>query len=187
MATITTNNNTFKLPEIYHFPPLFTIQPVETTRIKQLESWCHIITEYHKFHKKTILSINTFELFNNKKIQRSLNTNDRIVIMEHIIKKGYGDWLNNNNNDNNNKTQCMIFYKTINEWVKIISDYARSYNLIGDVFTIYDLIQGDDASNEEFHGLDHRVFYRILAQMQKQNLCQVYDNSNIEEVGVKFI
>ncbi len=55
------------------------------------------------------------------------------------------------------------------------------------MFTIYDLVEGDDTANAEFHGLDNRVFYRILAQMQKQNLCQVFDNSNIEEVGVKFL
>ena len=129
MATITKQNSTYKLPRIYNFPPLFTIQPVETTRTKQLDSWCSIITAFHEHHNKTILSVNTFELFDNKTINRTLNNKDRIIIIDHIVQRGYGEWISNKSD--NNKTQCMIFYKTLNEWVKIICDFARKYSMIG--------------------------------------------------------
>ena len=97
--------------------------------------------------------------------------------MEHLISKGYADWV-----QPDNKTECMVFYKPLDEWAKLVYDWARRYGNIGDVFTIYDLIEGDDSANEPFNGLDARVFYRIVARMQKQNLCQVFDNSNVEEV-----
>ncbi len=172
----------YKPPEIHNFPPLFTIQPVEQTRAKQLHSWTKIITEYHEFHKKTVLSLSDFELFENATIKRALDADGRRKVVEHLISKGYADWV-----QPDNKTECMVFYKPLDEWAKLVYDWARRYGNIGDVFTIYDLIEGDDSANEPFNGLDARVFYRIVARMQKQNLCQVFDNSNVEEVGVKFI
>ena len=37
-----------KLPDFYHFPPFFTIQPVLSTREKQLGQWRELILKYRE-------------------------------------------------------------------------------------------------------------------------------------------
>jgi hypothetical protein len=38
----------FQLPDLYNFPPFFTIQPVLITREKQLEQWRDLILKYRE-------------------------------------------------------------------------------------------------------------------------------------------
>mmetsp|Transcript_2724 Transcript_2724/g.4207 ORF Transcript_2724/g.4207 Transcript_2724/m.4207 type:complete len:102 (+) Transcript_2724:423-728(+) len=38
-----------KLPDFYYFPPFFTIQPVLSTREKQLGQWRELILKYREY------------------------------------------------------------------------------------------------------------------------------------------
>ena len=38
-----------QLPDFYHFPPFFTIQPVLSTREKQLGQWRELILKYREY------------------------------------------------------------------------------------------------------------------------------------------
>mmetsp|Transcript_17814 Transcript_17814/g.30376 ORF Transcript_17814/g.30376 Transcript_17814/m.30376 type:complete len:91 (+) Transcript_17814:389-661(+) len=57
--------------EFYNFPPFFTLQPVEQTQEKQLQLWRRLILDYFtKNTKENILTLASFDLFQNDQIQR---------------------------------------------------------------------------------------------------------------------
>eukprot|EP00956_Cyclotella_meneghiniana_P044092 scaffold301725_cov86-Cyclotella_meneghiniana.AAC.4 len=42
------NEADYQYPDVYHFPPFFTIQPVLSTREKQLAQWRELILKYRE-------------------------------------------------------------------------------------------------------------------------------------------
>jgi len=55
--------------EFYDFPPFFTLQPVESTRTKQLQVWRRIILSWFSERpNENLLVLDSFNLFHNTKI-----------------------------------------------------------------------------------------------------------------------
>ena len=172
----------FDFPQLYKFPPMFTLQPVAHTRMKQLESWRTIIMSWSKHTKTYVLSVSNCPIFENKKIIRKVGLQDRIVILDYLVEKGNAEWT-----DSSEKSMCLVMWNSLDEWAKLVYKWAQSCSHIGNVFTLYDLTQGDETTGEEFHGVDPKVFYRIIATLQSQRLVHVFASSNLEETGVKFL
>ena len=63
-----------------------------------------IIAEYHQFHMKAVLSLGDFKLFENATIKRALDADGRRKVVEHLISKGYADWV-----QPDNKTECIEY------------------------------------------------------------------------------
>ena len=180
MATIAANSS-FQFPQLYNFPPMFTIQPVEQTRQKQLDSWCDIIVKWVKHMNASVIDVNKCEIFENTAINRKLSEKDRVEILNYMVSKGNGDWVDET------KSRCLVFWYSLDEWAKLVYDWATTYGQVGNVFTLYDLVEGEETVGSEFHGLDKHVFYRVIAALQKRGMCQVFASSNLEETGVKFL
>jgi ESCRT-II complex subunit VPS25 len=171
----------FDFPQLYNFPPMFTIQPVEQTRLKQMESWRDILIKWVKHTKKASIDVNKCEIFENTAINRKLSEKDRVEVLDYLVGKGNGDWVDDT------KSRCLVFWNSLGEWAKLVYDWASTYGQVGNVFTLYDLVEGEETEGAEFHGLDKHVFYRVIAALQERGLCQVYASSNMEETGVKFL
>ena len=78
----------FEFPEIYSYPPFFTLQPVKETREKQLASWRDLIVKYARSERVFEFDPKTFALFENKAIQRALNETARQAIVENLTERG---------------------------------------------------------------------------------------------------
>ena len=72
----------FDFPQLYNFPPMFTIQPVEQTRLKQMESWRDILIKWVKHTKKASIDVNKCEIFENTAINRKLSEKDRVEVLD---------------------------------------------------------------------------------------------------------
>ena len=77
----------YKFPECYYFPPFFTIQPVLSTREKQLQQWRQLILSYYTFYKIKTLVVHDCALWKNSKINRSLNSDGIRIIMRDFIRR----------------------------------------------------------------------------------------------------
>lgn len=83
-----------------------------------------------------------------------------------------------------NKNRWEVYWHTLDEWGSIIYDYVSSKGFAGSVLTLYELSQGEDTVEEEFHGLEHGVLVKILRTLERQGKCELIVGDG--EEGVKF-
>ncbi|XP_005994078.1 vacuolar protein-sorting-associated protein 25 [Latimeria chalumnae] len=171
----------FEWPWQYNFPPFFTLQPNVDTWQKQLTAWCSLILSYcrhHKLYALTVMEAQESPLFNNKKMQRKLSMETILVVLEELRKKGNLEWLDKN------KTSCLIMWRRPEEWGKVIYQWVSKNGMTNSVFTLYELTNGDDTENEEFHGLEELLLLRALQALQLERKAEIITLNDSK--GVKF-
>ncbi|POI28813.1 hypothetical protein CIB84_007438 [Bambusicola thoracicus] len=100
------------------------------------------------------------------------------VVLEELRKNGNLEWLDKN------KTSFLIMWRRPEEWGKLIYQWVSKNGLTNSVFTLYELISGDDTANEEFHGLDEAMLLRALQALQQEHKAEIITLDDGR--GVKF-
>lgn len=176
--------SSFEYPDFYYFPPFFTIQPVLNTRMKQLELWRDLILRYHTIHKLKIMKIYDCPLFINTKINRSLNQNDILIIVNDFCDHGHGEWQN----EGDGKSYCKILWRKPEQLAVDIYDWADKNGYTGGngICTIYELHSGEDINGMSFEGADEELLRRSLVILQSQGKCTIFKGDTSDEDGIKF-
>ncbi|XP_066484130.1 vacuolar protein-sorting-associated protein 25 [Tiliqua scincoides] len=171
----------FEWPWQYSFPPFFTLQPNVDTRQKQLTAWCSLVLSYcrvNKLYTMTVLEAQESPLFNNRKLQRKFPLESILVVLEELRKKGNLEWLDKN------KSSFLVMWRRPEEWGKLIYQWVSKNGLTNSVFTLYELSNGDDTENEEFHGLEESMLLRALQALQQEHKAEIITLDDGR--GVKF-
>ncbi|ELR53910.1 Vacuolar protein-sorting-associated protein 25, partial [Bos mutus] len=177
----TTMAMSFEWPWQYRFPPFFTLQPNVDTRQKQLAAWCSLVLTFCRLHKQssmTVMEAQESPLFNNVKLQRKLPVESIQVVLEELRKKGNLEWLDKN------KSSFLIMWRRPEEWGKLIYQWVSKSGQNNSVFTLYELTNGEDTEDEEFHGLDEATLLRALQALQQEHKAEIITVSDGR--GVKF-
>lgn len=169
-----------KYPEFYSFPPFFTIQPVLATREKQLALWRDLIVRYHTQYKLKTLVVHECPLWRNDSIGRKLDTRGIMDVMDDVVAKGHGEWLDDAH------TQCRILWRKPEELATDIYQWAASNGQIGSVCTLYELHSGEDVNGMSFQGLDEELLRRALTILEEEGKCTVFKGETSSEDGIKF-
>ncbi|XP_066597057.1 vacuolar protein-sorting-associated protein 25 [Prorops nasuta] len=168
-------------PWQYSFPPFYTLQPHAETKEKQLTAWKSLVLEYYRCTKQSIVDIREIHstpLFNNTSINRKLPSEVVLLVLEELARSGNASPLDKT------KQRWLVYWHTLEEWGDIIYTWAQENGFIGSVCTFYELTQGDDTTEQEFHGLDTEVLIRSLRTLEasKKVELMLFD----ENQGVKF-
>ncbi|KAK3088740.1 hypothetical protein FSP39_023170, partial [Pinctada imbricata] len=156
-----------------------SIQPNLETRKKQIEAWCNLVLSYHRKKKSysiDVAEIQTSPLFFNKKIDRKLSLDGIYTVLDELQKRGHVEWK-----DPKTKRQCLLMWRTPEEWGKIIYNWVSSRSMNNSVCTLYELSNGEDSDGEEFHGLEQWLLVRALRTLEIQGKAEL-----MAEEGVKF-
>ncbi|XP_039372214.1 vacuolar protein-sorting-associated protein 25 isoform X1 [Mauremys reevesii] len=157
------------------------LQPNVDTRQKQMTAWCSLVLSYCRINKQytmTVMEAQESPLFNNRKLQRKLPMESIQVVLEELRKKGNLEWLDKN------KSSFLIMWRRPEEWGKLIYQWVSKNGLTNSVFTLYELSNGDDTENEEFHGLEESMLLRALQALQQEHRAEIITLD--EGRGVKF-
>jgi ESCRT-II complex subunit VPS25 len=186
-------------PDVYNFPPFFTIQPVLATRNKQLELWRALIIQYCTVHKKKTLSIydtndNTTNdgplLWKNPHIQRQCSSEAIQIICDYIVQQGYGEWYDDDDDDDtsNSHVTVRIFWRKPEQLATDIYEWAVANGYVSNhtVITVYELHSGEDVHGMSFQGLDEDLIRRALFILEQRGKCTVFQGDTSEEDGIKF-
>jgi len=171
----------FEWPWQYSFPPFFTLQPNLDTRLKQVEAWCSLVLAFHRHHQLyslDVAEIQNSDLFHNKSISRKLNIDSIHLILEELRKKGHIEWKDKQ------RRSCLLMWRTPEEWGKHIYKWACDNGMSNSVCTLYELANGDDTSNQEFHGLDLEILNKALKTLEVDRKAELMSFDGSE--GVKF-
>jgi ESCRT-II complex subunit VPS25 len=181
------SNLKFDYPDVYNFPPFFTIQPVLATREKQLELWRALIIQYCTVHKMKTLSIYDTDdcpVWKNPHIQRQCSSEAIQIICDYIVQQGHGEWYD----DDANHVTVRIFWRKpeqlatdIYEWA-VVNGYVSNHTVI----TVYELHSGEDVHGMSFQGLDEDLIRRALFILEQRGKCTVFQGDTSEEDGIKF-
>ncbi|KAJ4461383.1 putative vacuolar protein-sorting-associated protein 25 [Paratrimastix pyriformis] len=166
--------SSFVYPPFFHLPPFFTLQEVLATRQKQLQQWGELVLAYAKFHKITSIDLrqlDTIPLFRNDAIHRRVPLDMARLIIDSLVPSGHGSWVDRE------KIHCVITWRTP-DWGVILSKWVDANGHHGQVFTLFELLSGDDTQAEEFHGLDPSVFRQALAALAQDGKATVFQGSD---------
>lgn len=168
----------FAWPWEYDFPPFFTLQPNLSTRAKQLESWARLVLDYCHFHK--IYSLDLGEaaqspLFVNSKLNRRLSVEGIQAVFDHLEKLGHLEWADKG------KRRCRVYWRTPEEWGKLIYDWVLANGFKNTVCTLFELTDGDETVGESFHGLEKETLVKGLKSLEATGRAELMGGE-----GVKF-
>lgn len=106
------------------------------------------------------------------------------------------------------KSSALIYWRKPEEWAQIIYKFVERIGGIGSIYTVYDLIEGDDSSKEgndcvivytlsftlfllisEFHGLPDNLVKIIIEELEKNGKARLFSDdssTSFKESGLKF-
>lgn len=185
MQVSSSSSSSFAYPDFYDFPPFFTIQPVLTTREKQLELWRNLILQYHTVHKLKIMKVYDCPLWKNDNIHRQLKDDDIMIIVNDFCDHGHGEW------QDDSKTYCKILWRKPEQLAVDIYDWAEMNGYAGSgstggICTVYELHSGEDINGMSFQGADEELLRRALAILESQGKCRIFQGDTSSEDGIKF-
>lgn len=180
------SHSNFELPDFYYFPPLFTIQPVLSTREKQLGLWRELLLKYHTDLKIKTLVVHECPLWTNDVIGRSLDDKGIRTVMEDFVRSGHGEWEDDDDDDNNLRTRCRILWRKPEQLASDVYDWAVANGYINSVCTVYELHSGEDVNGMSFQGADEELLRRALAILEDQGKCTIFQGESSSEDGIKF-
>lgn len=138
-----------------------------------------MILQYQKYRRQAILNLNDdSELFVNEKINRRLNRETKAVILDEMCQSKNAMAIGKNSGI------YEIYWLTLDEWSNVVYSWAQNSGMTNSVLTQYELLNGDDTRDQEFHGLNEQVFMRILKVLESKGKCEVMEIDG--SFGVKF-
>ena len=180
------SNEEFTLPSFYNFKPFYTLQPVQATREKQLRLWRDLITSYHMHHKLYRMADPlSWPLFHNKEIDRHLGAEGIRAVVDSLLENGLAEW--EDPSDESSSGSLLIMFKSSDALAQEIYEWATRENLIGNVATLYEVLEGDEYRKSPFNGLDISVLKKALAVLQASGRCVVIEGASDLETGIKFV
>ncbi|CCK69882.1 ESCRT-II subunit protein VPS25 KNAG_0D01300 [Huiozyma naganishii CBS 8797] len=187
-----------EFPPIHSFPPLYTRQPNKLVRNKQLETWAGIILDNaKKLHRWEIDKTGRFErggpsiftsesigravpqLFINE-IWRHMQRNNQIILRDESLQWGVLD-------DADADASFYVLWRPLDAWTSLILEWFDTANQMGKVVTFYELAQGDESLDCEFHGIPEPLLLRILKPLVKRGRATMLKGDNDQYVAIKVV
>ncbi|ETW09739.1 hypothetical protein H310_00228 [Aphanomyces invadans] len=176
-----TTKEAYTFPEHYSFPPFFTLQPVRSTREKQLILWKALVLDYHKAMNQPVLTPNSTSIFENQQINRKLSMEARTAIVTYLVRCGNAEW------EDDTHTRLRIFWKPPAEWAAEIYTFANDRGMINNVYTVYELHSGEETEGASFHGLEPWLLRKALEILELEAKAAIIHGDTPDNDGVKFL
>ncbi|PSN39184.1 hypothetical protein C0J52_14044 [Blattella germanica] len=110
-------------PWQYSFPPFFTIQPHNETKIKQISAWRNLVLDYHKNVKQCHLDIREAQrspLFCNSSINRKLPLEGILMVLDDLARTGNAEPVDKQ------KHRWYVYWHTLDEWAEMVYCWAQN-------------------------------------------------------------
>jgi ESCRT-II complex subunit VPS25 len=176
-----------------NFPPLYTKQRNVETERQRKEDWIKIIVAWAQERRVSEILVKKEvseqgELFRNKQIDRHLSLEDAVEILDHVADRGYGEWVvGSEKQKNSEKERFLVLTRSVAEWAALVYKYVDRTGQMGNVLTVYELLEGEDTEKEEFYGMERSLFQKVLVFLESHNQAKVFTASDPARAGVKFL
>lgn len=168
------------MEDMLSFPPFYTLQPVKETRDKQLQQWLDLVVSHCRSSAEWEID-NSFSLFENAAINRRLSDSGREEVISYLVQKGACERVGDGTK------RVHVLWKSIAEWEACLLDWAHTTGRRDDVMTVDELCTSDEFHNEDFHGMPASLMEKILRRLEKAKKVTLFQGSDQDDQGVKFL
>ena len=192
------------LPELYDFPPFFTLQPVDATRARQLEAWVSLLVRWAAATRTPRLApVRAWPLWEHAGLGRRLPEDGQRAVLEAAVAAGAASW------EAPDRSEAALWWRSPAEWGRALhaAAAARGAAAAGQIFTVYELRTapewvgggGGGVATADWTVLDAPLLLRALEAAEREGLVALVREASppaaaaagsaaaADEVGVKFI
>ncbi|KAJ1446340.1 ESCRT-II complex subunit-domain-containing protein [Pelagophyceae sp. CCMP2097] len=169
------------LEEWRAFPPLYTLQPVESTRQQQLKVWVDVLHDWAARHGRTSVVLADCDAFKNDAISRALPPAAIRAVAEALILDGRAEW----EDADEPGARLRVHRQSPAVLALRLVDWTISNGMVGGVYTLAELSDKSDVENPCFKA-DERLLRRALAILEIDGKCEVFQGTATKSDGVKF-
>ena len=123
-----------------------------------------------------VREISSSPLFNNIAIKRRLSDESISHVLEDLQSRGNLEWLDKS------KKRAYIYWRSPEEWGSLIYTYVKDRGMVNTVCTFYELTEGADSVEQQFHGLESDLLIKSLKTLEIQRKAEIFP----DDEGVKF-
>ena len=123
-----------------------------------------------------VREISSSPLFNNITIKRRLSDESISHVLEDLQSRGNLEWLDKS------KKRAYIYWRSPEEWGSLIYTYVKDRGMVNTVCTFYELTEGADSVEQQFHGLESDLLIKSLKTLEIQRKAEIFP----DDEGVKF-
>ena len=80
-----------------------------------------------------------------------------------------------------------MLWKSLSEWEGTLLEWAHRTGRKGDVLTLDELCRSSDVSGEDFCGMTLGLMEKILKRLEKQKKVMLFQGTDQDDLGVKFL
>lgn len=183
-----------QFPAIYSFPPLYTRQPNALIRRQQISSWIEVILQYCKSRNAWCMTtegtIVTDEvdsndsIFTNSEIQRSVPQVFVDEIWSKMCDEGKALGAEKGRKDS---AQYYILWRNVDSWASLILQWFENSGKLNQVVTIYELTQGDETTDWEFHKMPETLMAYCIKPLCQRDRATIIKDERGSPVAVKVV
>jgi len=168
------------------FPPLFTLQPNDATRARQLDTWAALLVSWAAAHAHAVIApLADWPLWENRALARRLPPEGVRAVADLLVARGRAEWA-----DGDARAALRVVWHTPAEWAALVFAHVDAHGFInGDVTTVGDLLA--TALGADFAGLDAPTLARALDELARREppaaLLYPAPSGNSEDIGVRFV
>jgi len=176
----------FKFSKAYSYPPFWTIQRIIATRHDQFRKWTRLILSYcrhHRLWRLTLADALNTPLFHNSQLRRRLTMLEVREILDWMTSEEgtqRAKWIGKDGSN----CSAWIYWRRPEEWGEVIAAWVEKTGQKNTVLTLYELIEGEATTSQDFYGMDQEILHEALQVLVKRGKAQVFGSG--DQQGVKF-
>lgn len=97
-----------------------------------------MVLRWHHSRKEYVFQWRDWPLWENAAIGRKLGVEGASAVVEELIRTGHAEW------NDAGKSMVTLMWHSAEEIAAKLFDFVRKHDMVGSVFTVYELHQGDD-------------------------------------------
>lgn len=112
-----------------------------------------MVLRWHRSRKEYVFEWKDWPLWENAAIGRKLGGAGAAAVVEELIRTGHAEW------NDAGKSMVTLMWHSVEEIAAKLFDFVRKHDMVGSVFTVYELHQGDEVlgtvstSSKELHAM----------------------------------
>ena len=156
------------------FPPLYTLQPVESTRLQQLKIWVDLVHLWSTEHRQSRFVLHECPVFENKAISRRLPREGIEAVAGALLLDGRAE---------RREEQIQLYEKRPEDLALEFYEFVVNNDMLNGVYTIFELYTD---SLGPFRNVDPVLVRKALDILERDHKCQVFSGTTTDDEGVKF-
>lgn len=156
------------------FPPLYTLQPVESTRAQQLRVWVDLVHDWAARSGQWRFLARECPVFANAAIRRRLPPDGVAAVEAALLQDGRAERAGD---------RVQLYQRRPADLARELWDWVSANDMLDGVYTVFEL----HADQGPCRGLDAALVRKALSVLERDGRAEVFTGSTTDDEGVKFL